>query len=223
MTSEYAWKTWLDLFDELRRIEAQAGVSPGIATLYGSPEPSRDEYDLRRRRLRRAYFEVRDTELRTRMIGFAVELQRRERAEASLKQLSAQRAVAQAKDGGNWFVFALAVLVPLACVWIGYLLAGLPGEIGGVVVAMLVAGTLFRRERRTIDRSIRAAESRLAIVDDRARALEERPPVFEEREAQTGVESLEFGALSAVPDQKRSAASGGGTRLWLAARTDSAL
>jgi multidrug efflux pump subunit AcrA (membrane-fusion protein) len=223
VTSEHAWKTWLDLFDELRRIEVQAGVSPGIATLYGSPEPSRDEYDLRRRRLRRAYFEVRDTALRTRMIGYAAELQRRERAETSLQQLSAQRAVAQAKDGGNWFVFALAVLVPLACVWIGYLLAGVPGEIGGVVVAMLVAGALFRRERRKIDRAIKAAEGRLAVADNRARALEERAPVFEEREAQTGVESLEFGTFGADTDQKRSAASGGGARLWLATRTYSAL
>jgi hypothetical protein len=108
-------------------------------------------------------------------------------------------------------------------VWIGYLLAGVPGEIGGVVVAMLVAGALFRRERRKIDRAIKAAEGRLAIADNRARALEERAPVFEEREAQTGVESLEFGTFGADTDQKRSAASGGGARLWLATRTYSAL
>jgi hypothetical protein len=223
MPTEYAWKTRADLFDELCRLEADAGVSPGVGTLYGSPEPSRLEYDARRRGIRRAYFAVQDQELRARMIGLAVELQQRERAESSLQRLSAQRALAQARDGGNWVVFALAILLPIVCVWIGYLVAGVPGELGGIVVAVAVAVALARDQRRRIDRDVAAAKGRLSIADDKAKVLEERPPVFDAQEAASGLESTEFGALSATVDRRRGAASRDGAHLWVVPRASSGM
>jgi hypothetical protein len=223
MPTEYAWKTRADLFDELCRLEADAGVSPGIGVLYGSPEPSRLEYDARRRGIRQAYFAIGDPQLRARMIGLAVELQHRERAESSLQRLSAQRALAQARDGGNWLVFALAILLPVVCVWIGYLIAGVPGELGGIVVAVVVAVALARDQRRRIDRDVAAAKGRLSIADDQAKVLEERPPVFDAQEAASGLESVEFGALSATVDRRRGAASRDGARLWVVPRASSGM
>ena len=215
MPTEYAWKTRTELFDEVRRLEQEAGVAPGIATLYGPPQPTRLEYDSRRHRIRRAYFAIGDPKLRAHMIGLVIEMQHRERAHTSLERLSAQSAVAEARDGGNWLVFALAIALPIACVWLGYLIAGVPGEIGGVIVAVALAGALARDQRRRIDRGVALARRRLEIAEDRAKTEEERPAVFDASEADTGSESLEFGALSATAGRRPIASPRSAARLWL--------
>ncbi len=120
-------------------------------------------------------------------------------------------------------MFALAILLPIVCVWIGYLVAGVPGELGGIVVAVAIAVALARDQRRRIDRDVAAAKGRLSIADEQAKALEERPPVFDAQEAASGLESVEFGALSAAVDRRRSAASRDGARLWVVPRASSGM
>ncbi len=198
--SEFVWKVRAELVDELLRLGSGAGVSIEFDTSADPAGVGPEHYDRWRRGLREACFAVADPAIRGRMIALVVELQRRDRVDASLQRLNAQSDLERARQSWAWFV--LACLLAVGSVWIGNRLGGMPGQIVGIACAALVAATMFRIRERFTDRAARKAGDRLATVIERSNTLAKRPPVFSAREAASGIVCPAFGALSAVEDDR---------------------
>lgn len=215
-SSGYAWKTRGELAEELARLEQRADVQTRWTDSLAGHGASAGEYDPWRRQLRRAYFRVADGELRKAMIALAIELHRRDRVDANLERLTAQRAVASAREGEDTRALALAVAIPLICVGVGYLLAGVPGEVGGVVVAILLSGWVFRRHRRSVESAVEQAREGLKRAERGASDFEARPAPFDAGEAASGIENPQFGALCCEGADARGPERASLGRLWSA-------
>lgn len=212
--SKYAWKTRAELADELARLEWRAGVRAGLAEGAPGLDASEEVYEDWLRQGRAEYFRTADPELRRAMIELANELHRRDLVEANLERLSAQRAVAAAGEGDDARLLALAVAIPLVCVGVGYLVAGIPGEIAGIVVAVLLAGWAFRRHRRSVSRAVAQAREELRRADRGASAFESRPIPFDDAEVASGLEDPGFAARSQRTGEARAPARAPALRLW---------
>lgn len=212
--SKYAWKTGAELAEELGRLEWRAGVRTGHAE--GAPEPdaSVDRHERWVRQIRAEYFRAADIELRRRMIELAIELHRRVLVELNLERLSAQRAVAAAREGEDAHLLALAIAIPFCCVGLGYLIAGVPGQIAGIVLALLLSAWAFRRHRRSVLSAVDHASRKLQRAERRVSAFESRRAPFDEKEAASGIENPGFEANASRGGQARQAVRAQGTPLW---------
>ena len=206
MSNEYALITRAELAERLAQLENEAGVRQGLDEVRARPGGGPLGYDYRRQRIRRAYFGVLDRNLRARMIRVSNELEHRERAEAVLQVLSASEAVARARDTADWRLLVPATVLPVVCVWAGYVVAGVPGEIGGLVVALLVTPYLLVRHRRRTAAAVEHAQRRQAELDRAAHDLSLLPTLFGESEGVDGAEDAAFGSQSAVANHSASAA-----------------
>jgi len=215
--SKHAWKTRAELAAELARLEWRAGVRVGFAEGAPGPDASDEAYEGWLRQMRAEYFRTADPELRRAMIELATELRRRDLVAANLERLSAQRAIAVASEGDDARLLALAVAIPLGCVGVGYLLAGIPGEIAGIVVAVLLSGWAFRRHRRSVRSAVAQARDELRRADRGASALESRRVPFDDAEAASGLEDPAFAARSQRVGGAGEPARAPALRLWRAA------
>jgi hypothetical protein len=200
MPSRFASSTRAELLDALARLEAEAGVATDPAS---APDPAW-------RSLRDAYFGVFDRKLRLDLIRMRLELDRREHATSVLRVLSAGRELERARSALDWRILLSAILLPLVLVALGHTLAGIPGEIAGLVAALLLVPVLLRDHRRRTARAVAKAEHELAEARESARLLAMRAPPFSDTEADRGVEDTDPVDAAAPGERRPGSAHGAG-------------
>jgi len=120
-----------------------------------------EEYDYTRRRTRKTYFSVADSDLRKQLIScerkiHAISLRRWDGDIQTAEREAHQAAVALGR-----LPWGLAAVVGGGCVALGYYMAGLSGSIGGAVVGIFMGFGTIANTKSERQRTLSAAQESL--------------------------------------------------------------
>ena len=170
------------LLDELRALEARAGIAAAAERLRANLDAeSRDR--VLQRQLRELYFGVAFALQRRRLIAKHRELSRFESAwkEADLADATRRSDEIERRPREGWW---MAAIVGAALIIVGYELFATAGALAGAVVALFVGSGIEQEARRRHRRAVADARSDLDSAEMRAR---DSLALFSESEERTGM------------------------------------
>ena len=202
-----------ELTRQLLRLEDNAGVRRLVDEVRERPDTGLFGYDMKRQRVRRAYFSVRDPELRLQLIRVASEVEDRDRDDVARTLGRARAQYADALARAQRAAWPITLVIPLACLVAGYAIAGLPGGIGVLVAGFFASRAMSRRHRQHAQAGVARARAEVEAVQSLARRFSACPRLFDSRENAEGSENLDFGRQSAVANHLHASAAGEASRV----------
>lgn len=183
------------LSEELAALERQAGIDSeaihsaavGLPDLTATPDEYFESKFYRiRDETRRAYFAVRDLDLRKRLIGVERRLHISWLRSWDADVLEAVQAVRIAEAAVNREPWGQAAFIGGGCVAVGYYLAGLAGTIGGAVVGLFMGAGTIANAKADARREINAAQQALASIEAARQEMRAREETFSVDEELSG-------------------------------------